>query len=258
MISDQIAFVIAVLTSSTQLVLFSRKKLDAKKLFLRLCCCFLPVIVITTFFVYQNEWIMWNNIWHVLAYVGQVILIFAIVVFATLSQAKLEDEATIDPLTKIYNRQYFMKAAARMMNACIKEDREFALIMFDLDHFKVINDTYGHSIGDEALKIAIARASHILAGGTLIARYGGEEFIIAVTDAAKEDVTNLAWRVQKNVASSPFVIGDLSIVVTASFGIASKSSKSMSLKTLIEYSDKALYKAKSAGRNVVVYHELDI
>ena len=250
--------IIAALTSLTQLVLYSRKKLDFKKLLLRICYCFFPVMGITTFFVYRNELLYWSNIWHVLVYTGVIVIIFVIVVLTILGQIKLEDEATVDLLTKAYNRRYFMKTAARMLNTCIKEDREFALIMFDLDHFKAVNDTYGHSIGDEVLKIATARARHILAGNTLIFRYGGEEFIILITDTTKEDVIKLAWRIQKNMASSPFVIEDLSITVTASFGIASKNSNALNLEALIKNSDQALYKAKSAGRNTVVYHGLDV
>jgi diguanylate cyclase (GGDEF)-like protein len=145
-----------------------------------------------------------------------------------------------------------MDTASVVLDNCIKNNRDFAVIMLDLDHFKKINDTHGHAIGDEVLKITVSRVKNVLKKDTLMARYGGEEFIILIADETKEDVLNIAWRIQKSLTADPFAIDDLSLAVTASLGIASRNNLK-NLQEIINNSDKALYRAKDAGRNAVEY-----
>jgi two-component system cell cycle response regulator len=187
--------------------------------------------------------------------VTAIILAMALVLTIDLNLAKLEKAVYIDPLTKAFNRRYFMEVAAATLVACTKVEREFALIMLDIDHFKRINDTYGHLVGDEVLKTTFARISHSLAGDTVIARIGGEEFVVLVTDAEKADVIGIAQRIQKNLSATMFHIGDVIIAVTASFGIASRNPGNISLEKILENSDTALYRAKASGRNAIVHFD---
>jgi diguanylate cyclase (GGDEF)-like protein len=247
---------IAFVTNLTQLILYSKNKLSKKQLFLRYALIALMVVSIVISSAVYMEWIYWNfsDILLMATLVGGVTTV--VLVFVS-RQEQLEGAAFIDPLTKVYNRRYFMKAATRALNACIKENRDFALIMLDLDHFKAINDTHGHSAGDEVLKITVARLTHVLAKNTLMARIGGEEFVVMITDAGRDSMINVAGRIQKSLTAAPFEIGDLLIAVTASFGIAAKQPDAANLSDIIANSDKALYMAKADGRNTVVYYDGD-
>ena len=126
--------------------------------------------------------------------------------------------------------------------------------MLDVDYFKQVNDTYGHPVGDEVLKILVARAQHILKRETLIARYGGDEFVIMLTDVSRENVIKTVQRIKSSIEVSAFQIGYLEISVTISLGVASKTMQSTTLSKIIYDADKALYQAKHAGRNMFVCH----
>ena len=253
--NDIAAFIVmSLLSSSSLLVLLSKKRLSFWQSTIRYVIVFFLSTIFTLSVIIYMDWFA-INFFSVSAIILMTAAVFTFILGILLAQTRLETIAYIDPLTGAFNRRYFMKTATSVLNACIKENSEFAIIAMDLDHFKAVNDTYGHNVGDEVLKIAVARACHIMASGTLLARFGGEEFIIMVTDAKKKCLLGLAWRIQKNLTSSPFKIGDLSINVTASFGIASKDDSTTSLQEIIDNSDKALYQAKNAGRNTVVYYE---
>ena len=255
LISDIDAIIVmSLLNSITHLILFSKKKLNFKQALRRYLVVFILIVFFTLTVIIYMEWFE-INIFSVLAVVFVVAAVFTYILGILLAQTRLETIAYADHLTGAYNRRYFMKTAASMLKTCIKENKEFAIITLDLDHFKAINDTHGHSVGDEVLTITVARISHSLASGTLLARFGGEEFVLMITDAKKEDLLSMAWRIQRSLTSSPYKIGDLSLRVTASFGIASKSDYATTLKEIIANSDIALYQAKKEGRNTVVYHE---
>ena len=165
---------------------------------------------------------------------------------------KQKELATLDPLTDIRNRRYFMEIAEQMLQESIDSNRDFSLIMIDIDRFKSVNDRFGHTIGDEVLKIFTARISGILKHGTLFSRYGGEEFVIALLGVNHDDAIKTAERLNKTIERYAFVIKGLRIKVTASFGVASKNAKSTTLSKIIKNADKALYRAKKAGRNTVI------
>ena len=155
-----------------------------------------------------------------------------------------------DALTGIRNRRYLIETAEQGLQTCILNGMDFSLIMIDIDHFKSINDRYGHGCGDEVLKILTFRIRHVLKHDTLLARYGGEEFVVMLMGVGLEDAEKTAWRIQKAIGASAFRIGSLEINVTASFGVASRTARS-SLPKILEKADKALYQAKRAGRNTV-------
>ena len=165
---------------------------------------------------------------------------------------QLEKVAFTDALTGARNRRFFLDEAEKELRNCDQKDLEYSLIMADVDHFKAINDTYGHLIGDEVLKILVARMSHALKRDTLIARYGGEEFVISLPGTNVENALGMAERLRRAVQGSKFMISDYEFEVTVSLGVAAKTAPGMELSAIISNADKALYYAKSNGRNRAV------
>jgi diguanylate cyclase (GGDEF)-like protein len=165
---------------------------------------------------------------------------------------RMESIAYTDELTKLYTRRYFMENAERTLSECKESGKPYHLIMADLDHSKNVNDTYGHQIGDEVLKIAAQRMQGTTRKGTVLARYGGEEFIVELTGLSYDDALNTAKRIQRNIEESKFMIKGLSIAVTVSLGVATGGSPTDTLDDLIYMADAALYGAKRTGRNKVM------
>lgn len=169
---------------------------------------------------------------------------------------QLQKVAYTDALTGIYNRRYFMEVAEKELQACINEDLPYSLIMIDVDHFKKINDTHGHDVGDEVLKILVARTWHTLKEDTFVARYGGEEFVVVLSRTDGISAVSIAERIRRHIESTAFVVQgqNLELDVTVSLGVSSKTESAATLSEIIKNADKALYEAKQTGRNKVVYN----
>ena len=165
---------------------------------------------------------------------------------------KMESMAFTDALTMLFTRRYFMENAEPALNVSKALVAPYHLIMCDLDHFKNVNDTYGHLVGDEVLKIAAKRMSNVIREGALIARYGGEEFIVMLTDMSYASAVNTAARMQKTIEESRFMISSQSIKVTVSIGVSTLQNPNETLSDLIYKADTALYTAKATGRNKVI------
>ncbi|MCL2398435.1 MAG: diguanylate cyclase [Defluviitaleaceae bacterium] len=163
----------------------------------------------------------------------------------------LEELAYKDHLTGLYNRRYFMEEAKRTFELSSQNNFPFSILMLDVDHFKKINDTYSHMVGDEVLKILTMRVLRVLRDNSIMARYGGEEFIIMLKDTNLENALKAASRIQKTIASSNFSIDSLDIKITASVGVASNTNLNLSLQDIIANADAAMYRAKKAGRNTI-------
>jgi len=165
---------------------------------------------------------------------------------------QLEKLAFTDTLTGARNRRYFMETAERELHSCIDAGQDFAIILFDIDHFKRVNDTHGHDIGDEVLKIVVARTRHTLKQDTLVARYGGEEFVVMLQGVNHENAMKAATQILEKIEATPFLTEGLEIRVTVSLGVASKTVECTMLPDIIKNADKALYYAKETGRNRAV------
>jgi len=165
--------------------------------------------------------------------------------------------ANTDALTRIYNRRYFMENAAEMVKSAVKTGQGAYIAIFDLDHFKNINDTHGHQAGDKVLIDIAGLVNRSIRENDLFARYGGEEFIILLMGASESAAWEIVERIRKNINQRPVNFEGREIPVSASFGVVSVSS-GIGLPELIAFADQALYKAKEGGRNqTVFYNELD-
>ena len=172
------------------------------------------------------------------------------------AQADLEKLAGMDPLTGVLNRREFFLLGEREVSPALQAGRPLTAILFDLDHFKRINDTYGHAVGDMALIQATKTARESLRQGEIIGRYGGDEFVILLPGSNSIQAQQIAERLREKIASQVLSTtkGDLSL--TLSFGIAElEQSDPSTLETLLAHADEALYIAKRAGRNqLAVYN----
>jgi len=159
-----------------------------------------------------------------------------------------ENLSIVDALTGIYNRRYLEEKLEEYMNLAQRHNRPLSLIMFDIDFFKHINDSFGHDVGDKVLKAIAKVVSENIRNTDIFARYGGEEFIIIAPETTKEDAKTLAEKLRVFIENLYLEGG---IHVTCSFGVASLE-KSDTKETLLKRVDDALYEAKKTGRNKVV------
>ena len=159
----------------------------------------------------------------------------------------------IDELTKCYNRRYINEKLPTDIESAKANKLPLSIAMIDIDYFKLINDKYGHLLGDLVLKDIIdVIKNNIRRKNDWIARYGGEEFLILFNDTSKEDAYNLSKRIKSVVENSIFKYDDIEINITISIGIASLSSEIDDMDKLIRKADENLYKAKRSGRNYII------
>lgn len=157
------------------------------------------------------------------------------------------DVASTDELTRLLNRRGFVAAAKEMMAARDKSKQPVSVLLFDLDHFKSINDRFGHAVGDEAIKLFAATVSSTMRASDIMARFGGEEFV-AMVPGPLADAAVAAERVRVAFQAAAVEFAGHRIAATVSVGVASGAATAH-IETLIAHADAALYRAKSNGRN---------
>lgn len=161
--------------------------------------------------------------------------------------------AVIDQLTGLYNRRYFERHLAMVLEKAQSQDRDMAIMLLDIDYFKPVNDTYGHDAGDAALKEFAARLQRNIRGVDLACRYGGEEFVVVMPDTDLRQAENVAERVRSAMADEGFNVGlDRALSLTVSVGLALNTVQNDTPETILKRADIALYHAKRTGRNRVV------
>jgi diguanylate cyclase (GGDEF)-like protein len=169
----------------------------------------------------------------------------------TEAQKKLQELSRIDGLTNIFNRAYLMEALEHEIARSRRFEQPFALLMIDLDHFKRVNDCYGHVFGDRVLR-GVSDAMHdTIRAVDVLGRYGGEEFALGLVQTDGRRGYEVAERLRRRVEGTNFDRNGESIAVSVSVGMAVLSERREDLPTLIEQADQALYRAKEAGRNRV-------
>lgn len=167
------------------------------------------------------------------------------------SYAELERAATYDELTGILNRRAFVLRARPLIAAAAKEIAPFSFLLLDVDHFKQVNDTYGHDTGDKVLRDFARRIERQLGNGDLFGRFGGEEFAVLLHRADEEASGEVAERLRRSVLDA--TIDGITLSYTVSIGLITiVSGERVPLNTLYKLSDTALYQAKQRGRNCVV------
>lgn len=161
----------------------------------------------------------------------------------------LRDQATHDGLTKVLNRSAIMDVLRNEIARAERDHQPLSLLMLDLDRFKSINDTYGHQMGDAALREAALRMRTACRRYDSVGRYGGEEFLMVLPGCDLADACSQAERLREAIAASSFSCGSESLQVTISVGVS--SAHDHHADTMIREADEALYRAKSQGRNRV-------
>jgi diguanylate cyclase (GGDEF)-like protein len=165
------------------------------------------------------------------------------------SQLRFMRLARRDGLTGIFNRQHFVAAAEQQLQMCRKSARDVCLVLIDLDHFKVINDTHGHSVGDRVLKRAVAACQAHLRSTDIFGRLGGEEFGIVLPDCPLDKALSRVELMRLAIASMAAGDDAPQIAVSASFGVVGTRNSGYELRQLLIHADDALYRAKREGRN---------
>ena len=167
----------------------------------------------------------------------------------------LSEISARDSLTGLYNRWYVMEKIDSEMNRSLRHGSPVSLIMMDIDHFKRVNDSFGHSAGDRVLRSVGQVLRDSCRVYDVAGRYGGEEFCIVLPETRVGNTTVVAERIRERLAASRFDVGEESVVVTASIGIAGiesiEAEDGLSPLSLIDRADQALYSAKHHGRNRV-------
>jgi diguanylate cyclase (GGDEF)-like protein len=166
------------------------------------------------------------------------------------AQDSLRKLASIDPLTEALNRRELFILGEQELKHALQKEQPFTVILFDIDHFKQINDTYGHAIGDQVLIHTTKIVRESLRQGEIIGRYGGDEFVILLPGSNCTQGQEIAERLRNKMASQGIASGKNNLHVTISIGIAEfNQARDTALETLLACADQALYVAKQAGRN---------
>ncbi|MBM7062578.1 diguanylate cyclase [Pseudomonas sp. UL073] len=174
------------------------------------------------------------------------------------ANVQLERLSTLDPLTQLFNRRHFETRFAEELCRAKRTASQLALLMIDVDHFKSINDRFGHPFGDECLRrVAAVLQAHSQRAGDVAARYGGEEFILLFADTDPVGAEHCAEQIRADIAAMVLAHDGREVRISASIGLVTQvPALSASAQSLIAQADVALYRAKEQGRNRVVCAEL--
>ncbi len=159
----------------------------------------------------------------------------------------------MDALTQVHNRRHFFDCLEREISSTRRHKTPLSVIMMDLDHFKKINDTHGHLVGDQLLKAVADRIRPNIRREDIFARYGGEEFAILLVHTPHENALQFATKIHRLIGGTPFVIGGKKIPLTVSIGVTTYLGKRQTdVETIVAQADRNLYRAKERGRDQVV------
>jgi diguanylate cyclase (GGDEF)-like protein len=167
------------------------------------------------------------------------------------SVRRLEELATTDGLTGCYNKRHFNEQLKAKLSAAERFGRKLSLVITDIDHFKIVNDTYGHATGDVVIKELGAILNRLKRETDLVARFGGEEFCLLCEETDAKGAMHLAERLRVELENTSFETELGTLKVTCSLGVATYPEHAREREGLFESADRALYKAKHSGRNRV-------
>ncbi len=182
-----------------------------------------------------------------------IMSIFAKQVGISLERARLFQEvqslALTDPLTGLQNRRSIFELGRIEFSRAQRMNRPFCCMMLDIDHFKQVNDDYGHQVGDQVLQEFAKLCQNSVREVDLIGRYGGEELIIILPETDRDTAVQVAERLRESISAQRTRIDDKEVGVTVSIGVATKDENTQHMEALIARADQALYIAKHKGRN---------
>ncbi|CAG19784.1 GGDEF domain-containing protein [Photobacterium profundum] len=172
---------------------------------------------------------------------------------------RLYRQAILDPLTGIYNRRMLLRLGKKSMQECSQNDKPFSVLLFDIDKFKRINDTWGHSVGDKVLTGFTAFVQGKIRKTDLFGRYGGEEFILFLPDCPSDTAIKISNRMLTAIRALklPINIENQSLSITTCIGISTYSEND-TLASMLERADLALYQCKHSGRDCSNFHPIDL
>lgn len=188
----------------------------------------------------------------------ELVVLIAAHISLALESHRLYELSVLDGLTNIYNRRYLDQRMSQELADSRRHSKPLTVALLDLDHFKSLNDTYGHQAGDQVLCDLTDIISGELREHDVLARYGGEEFALILAGTSSEDGLQLAERLRATIADRDFVYKDQVLPVTISLGQATFPQDGDDRMTLLRAADKALYKAKEAGRNRVLAAGMEV
>ncbi len=169
-----------------------------------------------------------------------------------LAHDRLQTLAALDPLTGAYNRRFGLLRLHEEFGRAVRASTPLGVVMLDVDHFKAVNDTHGHVVGDRVLRSIAALTRSALREGDVLMRYGGEEFLAVLPAASSDDVRGVGERIRRLVEDSAVMEGEVAVRVTVSVGGVAYPNRSVEHEEgLVELADGALYRAKESGRNRV-------
>lgn len=161
--------------------------------------------------------------------------------------------ATFDSLTKFYTKSEILKHGDKVFDNYRNNKQKFSLIMMDLDNFKIVNDTYGHIMGDKALSLVAENICKCIRSTDLIGRFGGDEFLLICPDAGLKEALDVAERIRKSIEKNSFILGDgVNINLTLSLGVHECNLEDKSFTDAVKMADKCLYIAKDKSKNIVI------
>ncbi len=179
----------------------------------------------------------------------------AVALHNALTHERFQRLAAIDPLTGAYNRRFGLERLSEELSRAIRATSPLGILTFDLDHFKRINDTFGHLAGDQVLREVVRSSAQALRAGDVLIRTGGEEFVALLPGAGLSDVTEVGERIREAVSSTVIHLGRQDVRITVSVGGASyPDTPADQPEQLLELADQALYRAKRSGRDRVIVH----
>lgn len=164
---------------------------------------------------------------------------------------RLRDMAIRDELTRAYNRRHLLQRAEEEFERANRHSTDLSVIMIDADHFKNVNDTYGHDVGDEVLRQLTRTAEKQLRRSDLLARFGGEEFVVLAPETDLDGAVDLAERIRRSIDALRIPVDEGELRFTVSLGVAQATASDQSVESTLKKADQALYQAKEQGRNRV-------
>ena len=211
----------------------------------------------TQIYVHEEAWLFeimyYNNIMLALSVMSLIAYFFKEA--TTDHESRIEILANTDHLTGLQTRRSMQKDLDGDIKRCLINEKESVVILADIDHFKTINDTYGHDYGDKVLREIAQRLKENLRYGDKIYRWGGEEFLIILTDISLNDAKNVAQSLRNDVSSAIFAFEKHEFNVSMTFGMARLNNISINIENIIKEADQALYHGKENGRDCVIFLE---